>query len=220
MAIGIALDDEEMQKRMQQVAPLAQIQAPPGVAPAKGAGQQLGEMAMPMVMSKGLDAAFTAGAGKGVAGGAMAGAGAAMPYIGAGLLAGKALGFFNNGGHVGPLYAAEGSMPIPVSKRNAIAQAIEEDRLKAAERVRAAQQQADYNKLLREQEIIDRKVALDRQRADQAWSLQGMKLDSALADINYQYNGGMAGPLSKVEYKSAGGEVYKLSYGGPISKGV
>jgi len=32
--------------------------------------------------------------------------------------------------------------------------------------------------------------------------------------------GGMAGPLAKVEYKSKGGETYKLSYGGPISKGV
>jgi hypothetical protein len=85
-------------------------------------------MAMPMVMSKGLDAAFAAGAGKGVAGGTMAGAGAAMPYLGAGLLAGKALGFFSQGGFVGP--------------------------------------------------------------------------------------------LAKVEYKSNGGEVYKLSYGGPISKGV
>lgn len=36
----------------------------------------------------------------------------------------------------------------------------------------------------------------------------------------YKYGGGMAGPLSKVEYKSAGGETYKLSYGGPISKGA
>ncbi len=42
----------------------------------------------------------------------------------------------------------------------------------------------------------------------------------SLEDTVYKYGGGMAGPLSKVEYKSAGGETYKLSYGGPISKGV
>ena len=167
-------------------------------------------------------AAMTQAAGLGGAAtgaGAMGAIGTAMPYVGAGLLAGKALGFFNNGGHVGPLYAADGSMPMPISKRNAVAQAIEEDRLRAAERVRAAQQKANYNKLLRDQDIIDRKVALDRQKADQAESLQNMRLDSAIADISYQYNGGMAGPLSKVKYKSTGGEVYELSYGGgPLKK--
>ena len=33
-------------------------------------------------------------------------------------------------------------------------------------------------------------------------------------------SGGMVGPLAKLEYKSKGGDVYKLSYGGPISKGA
>lgn len=33
-------------------------------------------------------------------------------------------------------------------------------------------------------------------------------------------SGGMVGPLAKIEYKSKGGDVYKLSYGGPISKGA
>jgi hypothetical protein len=45
--------------------------------------------------------------------GAMTGIGTAMPYVGAGLLAGKALGLFNEGGMVGPLsaqYAAQGMM--------------------------------------------------------------------------------------------------------------
>lgn len=52
----------------------------------------------------------TVGTGTGAAAGAggMAALGAAMPYVGAGILAGKALGFFNDGGHVGPLYAAKG----------------------------------------------------------------------------------------------------------------
>ena len=36
-------------------------------------------------------------------GGGMAAIGTAMPYVGAGLLAGKALGLFNQGGQVGPL---------------------------------------------------------------------------------------------------------------------
>ena len=45
-------------------------------------------------------AAATGGA---AAGGAMAALGTAMPWIGAGLLAGKAFGLFNNGGYVGPL---------------------------------------------------------------------------------------------------------------------
>ena len=43
--------------------------------------------------------------------GAMTALGTAMPYVGAGILAGKALGFFNEGGQVGPLstqYAAGG----------------------------------------------------------------------------------------------------------------
>ncbi len=39
--------------------------------------------------------------GTSASGGAMAGLGAAMPYIGAGLLAGKAFGLFSQGGYVG-----------------------------------------------------------------------------------------------------------------------
>lgn len=133
MAIGIALDDEEMQKRMQQVAPLAQIQAPPGAPQKPGVTEQFSNMAKQRAMEGALDMGTEAIAGKaaeaGLTGsGVMAGMGTAMPYIGAGLLAGKALGFFSQGGFVGP--------------------------------------------------------------------------------------------LAKVEYKSNGGEVYKLSYGGPISKGV
>ena len=46
-------------------------------------------------------------------GGGMAAIGTAMPYVGAGLMAGKMLGLFNQGGMVGPLsamYKAEGGM--------------------------------------------------------------------------------------------------------------
>lgn len=56
-------------------------------------------------------AATTGAAGAGMGAG-MAALGTAMPYIGAGLLAGKALGFFSKGGLVGPLskasYASNG----------------------------------------------------------------------------------------------------------------
>ena len=120
-------------------------------------------------------------------------------------------GFFNKGGYVnGPLSAA---------------QLIEQDRAIAAEKVRAAQQEAAYNQRLRDQEIIDQKVALDRLRADQAWSRQGMELDSTLADIDYQARGLMAGPLSmanvnQVKYKQSGGKVaeeIEINYGGPLA---
>lgn len=57
---------------------------------AAGAGQ----MAAPTT-------AATTAAGTSAAGGAMAGLSAAMPYIGAGLLAGKAFGLFSQGGYVG-----------------------------------------------------------------------------------------------------------------------
>lgn len=66
------------------------------------------------LMKAGVDAGLAnAAAGKAVAGagstaGMMAGLGTAMPYVGMGLLAGKALGFFNNGGLVGgPLSATK-----------------------------------------------------------------------------------------------------------------
>ena len=51
-------------------------------------------------------------AAEGGLGAAMGGLGTAMPYVGMGLLAGKALGLFSRGGYVGPLskatYAANG----------------------------------------------------------------------------------------------------------------
>ena len=38
--------------------------------------------------------------------------------------------------------------------------------------------------------------------------------------LGFFSQGGFVGPLAKVEYKSHGGDTYKLSYGGPISKGA
>jgi hypothetical protein len=69
-----------------------------------GAGPGMGNAMMQggaQAMTAGTGAA-TAGAGAG-----MAALGTAVPYIGAGLLAGKALGFFSQGGFVGPLAKVE-----------------------------------------------------------------------------------------------------------------
>ncbi len=70
-------------------------------------------------------------------------------------------------------------------------------------------------------------ASLDEQRKRAALP-QGQLEDTAMQANSpmqgyfdmFKSEGGLAGPLSKVEYKSAGGETYKLSYGGPISKGV
>jgi len=139
--IDLALSPEDEQKRNQmmqtQRAPLATPQAP---QQQKGMGGQMMDMAKQRAMTGVLDAgqgAITSGissalaptVASGVEGGAIlgaggAGAGAAMataiPYVGAGLLAGKALGLFNEGGMVGPLspqYNAQGTM----SKEQAMA---------------------------------------------------------------------------------------------------
>jgi hypothetical protein len=119
-------EKEKMQMRQYQaqVAPLAPQQP--------GMGQQMMDMAKQKAMGEalslgqtgltsGIKSALAPTVASGVEGGAMLGAGTggmaalgtAVPYIGAGLLAGKALGLFNEGGQVGPLspmYKAEGSM--------------------------------------------------------------------------------------------------------------
>jgi len=83
------------------------------------AGQAATNAAMsstPALMGMG-GAQLGAGAATGAAGmGGMAALGTAVPYVGAGLLAGKALGLFNEGGMVGPLstqYKAGGGYSIP-----------------------------------------------------------------------------------------------------------
>ena len=128
MEIEIASPNEKekmmMRQYQAQVAPLAQQQ--------KGMGGQMLDMAKQRAMSSALDAgqgAVTSGiksalaptVGSAIEGGAvlgptagaggMAALGTAVPYVGAGLLAGKALGLFNQGGQVGPLstqYHADG----------------------------------------------------------------------------------------------------------------
>jgi hypothetical protein len=129
MEIEIASPNEKEKMQMRQyqaqIAPLAQQQ--------KGMGGQMLDMAKQRAMSSALDAgqgAVTSGiksalaptVGSAIEGGAvlgptagaggMAALGTAVPYVGAGLLAGKALGLFNEGGQVGPLstqYHADGN---------------------------------------------------------------------------------------------------------------
>ena len=110
-----------------------------------------------------------------------------------------------------------GAVPstLPRSKRDAVAQKVAEMMAIDAERVRAAQQNAEYNRLLRDQDAIDRQVALDRLRADQAESRQNMTLDSILSDINYEARGllrkadGGAVPPRRADI---GGQDHMLSY--------
>jgi len=84
-----------------------QTQAPRATQQKQGLGEQAAGMGMNMLMNKGLKNAMTAGTAEtGLMSGMGAGATAAMPYVGMGLLAGKMLGFFSSGGRVGPLSSA------------------------------------------------------------------------------------------------------------------
>jgi len=82
------------------------------------ASEKVAEPMMTAAFDKGKEMALSKAAKMGLTGagtsGAMAGLGAAVPYIGAGLLAGKALGFFNKGG---PVYAENGQFVGPLAIR-------------------------------------------------------------------------------------------------------
>jgi len=86
------------------------------LAPSAGATKAAALASNPATM--GMGGAEVALAGQTLAptaGAGMAALGTAMPYVGAGLLAGKVLGLFNEGGMVGPLstqYHAEGGKPM------------------------------------------------------------------------------------------------------------
>ena len=136
--------------------------AAPLVAEASGmAGAELAKMGGAELAKQATANAVTSGAATGGMGAAMGALGTAVPYIGAAMLAGKAFGLFNKGGHVGPLHASIGGlMPMLMEKAK--------------------------------EEGIP------------------MGLASMLS-------GGSKGPISQVQYKSAGGEAYTVKYGGPLS---
>jgi hypothetical protein len=116
-----------------QMQPIQGIAPPPAAPLQKSTTEQFTDMAKTQLMTKGLDkgmayggemlskamapsaaqSALTIGGapaaqagGLAASGGlqaALGAAGTAMPYVGMGLLAGKALGLFSQGGYVGPL---------------------------------------------------------------------------------------------------------------------
>jgi len=159
-----------------------------------------------------------AGTGAAAAGtGALTALGTAVPYIGAAMLAGKAFGLFNKGGYVGPLHASMGGlMPmlmdkakeegIPMGLASMLSKGGRAGPLYASEGRKAVEGESIRDQL--EPLLMDKFIE------------EQDKIQNEIEQSRYKYGGGMAGPLSKVEYKSAGGETYKLSYGGPISKGV
>lgn len=83
------------------------------LAPSAGAAKAAKLASTPATMGMGGAEVALTGQALAPAAGSMAAIGTAVPYIGAGLLAGKALGLFNQGGQIGPLsaqYHAEGTM--------------------------------------------------------------------------------------------------------------
>jgi len=110
--------------------------------------------------------AAAGGAGAAAGAGGMAALGAAVPYIGAGLVAGKALGLFSEGSNG------------PVGFNPYLSEAMRRE-------------ENDFNK----------SRPLQTESAGNTGSVR------------------TAGPLSKIKYKSAGGEVYEFSYGGGPLKG-
>jgi len=115
------MGDKIKQKAMNTAVDEGTKMAMNSFAPSAGAAKAAALAANPATMGMGgAEVALAgqamggAGAGAGLAGaGGMAALGTAIPYVGAGLLAGKALGLFNEGGMVGPLspqYNAQGTM--------------------------------------------------------------------------------------------------------------
>ena len=94
-------------------------------------------------LTTGLTSAGTSALG----GSAMAGIGTAMPYVGAGLLAGKALGLFNQGGQVGPLsaqYHAEGTYKKENDATNLLMKAIQTQNKYLDEKALGSARQPEY----------------------------------------------------------------------------
>ena len=169
--------------------------------------------------------------------GAMAGLGAAVPYIGAAMLAGKAFGLFNKGGYVnGPL--------SNVAYKN------DGGDIRGIQQSLATGKRQDMSKgplglLNLFVKGIDSLTGYDRDnevRADLPKAKENMFINKhrnpytgeyPITEKEYQRvmgkepvnlsMGGMTNPLSKVRYKQSGGPVneeIEVSYGGPLSKGA
>lgn len=106
MDAGMAKGKELLAKGVTNIAPSVVGQAATNTALSSmpiTAGMGGAEVAL---AGQQLAAPLAAGAGTAGAGAGMAALGTAVPYVGAALLAGKALGFFKKGGMVGPLSEA------------------------------------------------------------------------------------------------------------------
>ena len=214
-----------------QAAPLAEGATMAEVAAGAG-GNAIG------TVGTGLTEAAAANAATGAAGtGAMAGLGAAVPYIGAAMLAGKAFGLFNKGGYVnGPL--------SNVAYKN------DGGNIRGIEQSLATGKRQDMSKgplglLDLFSKGIDLLTTYDRDnevRADLPRAKENMFINKRRNPYTGEYPiteeeyqrvmgkepvnlsmGGMTNPLSKVRYKQSGGPVneeIEVSYGGPLSKGV
>ncbi len=184
------------------------------------------------------EGATVANAATGAAGtGAMTGLGAAVPYIGAAMLAGKAFGLFNKGGYVnGPL--------SNVAYKN------DGGDIRGIQQSLATGKRQDMSKgplglLNLFVKGIDSLTGYDRDnevRADLPKAKENMFINKRRNPYTGEYPiteeeyqrvmgkepvnlsmGGMTNPLSKVRYKQSGGPVneeIEVSYGGPLSKGV
>ena len=243
---GIQPATDAISGMFSSAAPTANIASQVGGATAAelaagAGGEAIGTMAANAATPALTSAAGTA-AGTGAAaagGGAMAALGTAMPYVGAAMLAGKAFGLFSEGGKVNPMYANMGGlMPmlfdkakeegIPMGLASMLSKGGKTGPLYASggsgTRIVRPYRLSDKGKTLKSREVHD--YYLDNPKPLEIDNMGfGESFDYDNPNSDYYSNGGavysgMAGPLSKVEYKSAGGETYKLSYGGPISKGV
>jgi len=184
------------------------------------------------LLAGGIPAELTTGALSGSAAtgagtGLMATLGTAVPYIGAAMLAGKAFGLFNKGGHVGPLYASGGS----------------------GGRIVRPYRLSDKGKTLKSRDMSDyyldnpKPLEIDNMRFGESFDyddpdsdyysqggavyanmggLMPMLMDKAKEEgipmgLASMLSSGSKGPISQVQYKSAGGEAYTVKYGGPLS---
>jgi len=197
--IEIAMDDEKRKALLSGVT--NPVQAAPLMEQKPGPMQEIGKTVLDTTINKGIESAFTAGAGTpataatattaatpAVAGGLGPAAAAGGPYILAALAAGKLFGLYSHGGKIkGPLYAEEGTVvdrkdkgpivPLPVAKPEG------NMRRRIMPLPRANPEETGYTKPRR-------------------------PLGRAPLDIP-----GLQGPISKIKYKSKGGEVTEIDYG-------
>jgi len=149
------------------------------------------------LLAGGIPTELTTGmmSGSGAAGGTgmMATMGTLAPWLLGGYFGGKALGLFNKGGHVGPLYADKGK-------------------------------KVNEGSVNRVQELDSKIAEIDNwtKMMDEIFKKKSIKdYNERIMNPTYNSGGGTvtAGPLSKLQVKSADGETVTMSYGGTVKQG-